>query len=206
MRIIAKIKDKIYRRSYFRKWAEANAHNFTVPYNMFDQELVTVGKASYGALCVISFGNSAHLKIGNYVSIAGDVQFILEAEHYTDHISTFPFKVRIMGNQTEATSKGDIIVDDDVWIGQRALIMSGVHIGQGAIIASGAVVTKDVPPYAIVGGVPARIIRFRFSEKIIKELLKIDYSMLSYEMIREHVDDLYLTLSDPSQLKWLPKK
>ena len=111
-----------------------------------------------------------------------------------------------MGNQTEATSKGDIIVDDDVWIGQRALIMSGVHIGQGAIIASGAVVTKDVPPYAIVGGVPARIIRFRFSEKIIKELLKIDYSMLSYEMIREHVDDLYLTLSDPSQLKWLPKK
>ena len=73
-------------------------------------------------------------------------------------------------------TNGDIVVGDDVWVGQRAIIMSGVNIGQGAVIGAGAIVTKNVPPYAIVGGIPAKVIRYRFSEELIQELLKIDYS------------------------------
>ena len=81
-----------------------------------------------------------------------------------------------------------------------------VSIGQGAVVAAGAVVTKDVPPYAIVGGVPAKVIKYRFEPEMIAELLKIDYRKLSKEDIEKHIDDLYTELKDPSQLDWMPKK
>ena len=83
--------------------------------------------------------------------------------------------------------------------------MSGVHIGQGAVIAAGSVVTKDIPPYAIVGGVPAKIIKYRFSSDMITELLKIDYRKLTEDAIRQHINDLYVELKDINQLNWLPK-
>ena len=114
--------------------------------------------------------------------------------------------------QMEAISKGDIIVDDDVWIGYGATILSGVHIGQGAVVAAGAVVTKDAPPYAIVGGVPARVIKYRFSPEVIEQLLKLDYSKLTDNMIRERIDDLYTSLDGKTPeeveklLEWFPKK
>ena len=107
---------------------------------------------------------------------------------------------------SERFSKGNIEVDDDVWIGYGATIMSGAHIGQGAVVAAGAVVTKDVAPYAIVGGVPVKIIKYRFPEAMIEELLKIDYSKLTEEAIKSHIDELYTELEDVGQLEWLPKK
>ena len=113
--------------------------------------------------------------------------------------------------KAEAISKGDITIDD-VWIGFRATILSGVHIGQGAVVAAGAVVTKDVPPYAIIGGVPAKIIKYRFSPEVIEQLLKLDYSKLTDDMIWERIDDLYNSLDGKSPegveklLAWFPKK
>ena len=110
----------------------------------------------------------------------------------------------------ESFGRGDITVDDDVWIGFYATIMSGVHIGQGAVVAAGAVVTKDVPPYAIVGGVPAKIIKYRFSPEVIEQLLKMDYSKLTDNMIREKNNDIYNSLDGKSPeeveklLAWFP--
>ena len=100
----------------------------------------------------------------------------MSGEHSITGIMTYPL---IDDVKINSRSKGDIIVADDVWIGYGATIMSGVHIGQGAVVAADAVVTKDVPPYAIVGGVPAKVIKYRFEPEMIEELLKVDYSKLT---------------------------
>lgn len=88
----------------------------------------------------------------------------------------------MLKKEWETQAKGNIIVNDDVWIGDSALILSGVEIGQGAVIAAGAVVTEDVPPYAVVGGVPAKVIKYRFRDDVIKELVKIDYAKVDREI------------------------
>ena len=106
----------------------------------------------------------------------------------------------------EGTSKGDIVLEDDVWIGYRATVLSGVRIGQGAVVAAGSVVTQDVPAYAIVGGVPAKVLRYRFPEQVRQALLACDLSQLDNEMIRQHVHQLYAPLTQTEQLAWLPKK
>lgn len=190
-----------------KEWNKLHPESDTIPMNNFNFENVSLGHGSYGELNVVDFGGDCKLIIKNYVSVAQNVSFILNADHYTNHISSYPFKVKILQNQSsESFGKGDIVVDDDVWIGYGATIMSGVHIGQGAVVAAGAVVTKDVPPYAIVGGVPAKVIKYRFEPEMIEELLKIDYSKLTKEDIEKHIDDLYTELKDPSQLDWMPKK
>lgn len=195
---------KLYK--FKRLWRKKNTNNGTVVKTLFNPEYVHIGNYSYGPLNIRQANIGAHLFVGNFCSIGGDVVFMLNSEHNLDYISTYPFKAKIVNKGAEATSKGNIIVDDDVWIGERSIIMSGVTIGQGAVVAAGAVVTKDVPPYAIVGGVPAKVIKFRFGEFIISELLKIDYSKLTREMIEIHMNELYEKLDDPAQLSWVPKK
>lgn len=190
-----------------RKWKKLHPNSDTVPMNDFDFSHVVAGRESYGELNVVDFGGDCKLLIGNFVSIAQHVTFILNAEHHVNHLSTYPFKVKTLKTlKTESFGKGNIEIGDDVWIGYGATIMSGVHIGQGAVIAAGAVVTKDVPPYAIVGGVPAKVIKYRFRQQLIEELLKVDYSALTDKMIADHIDELYTNLEDVEQLDWMPKK
>lgn len=198
------IKEYLKRKILSIKWRKRNKHNETAPNNLFDINMVSVGRYTYGRLEVLTFNTQNHLKIGNFCSIAPKVVFLLSADHYTDHISSFPFKVKVTRElETEGVSKGDIIVDDDVWIGYGATILSGVHIGQGAIVAAGAVVSSDVPPYAIVGGVPAKVLKYRFEREIIDKLVQIDYSKLEKEKIEEHIDELYEQLKDKNQIDWL---
>ena len=205
--LIGYLKNIYARQKRMKEWKRLNPNNSTTCVNEFDPKNVKVGNYTYGELTVLNFGKNEKLTIGSYCSIASEVVFSLNADHFTNHVSTFPFKAKVLEFEAnEAYSKGNITVDDDVWIGQNAIILSGVHIGQGAVIAAGAVVSKDVPPYAIVGGVPAKVIRYRFEPEMIEELLKVDYSKLTKEMIEEHVDELYQKLTDVRQLEWMPKK
>ncbi|WP_198593310.1 CatB-related O-acetyltransferase [Vibrio sp. 10N.222.54.B6] len=132
------------------------------------------------------------LVIGNYVSIASGVKFFLGGEHQTNTITTFPFKVKVLGHDVEAFSKGPIIIEDDVWIGTDVKIMSGVRVGKGAVIAAGSIVTNDVLPYSIVGGVPARFIKSRVPSELIDELATLDIKNIEHLII----DDLDLIYSE----------
>lgn len=152
---------------------------------------------TYGKINISSFGNAEErLKIGNLVSIGGNVLFLLGGNHRYDCLTTFPIKVKILGERSEATTKGPILIEDDVWIGNNSIILSGITIGKGAIIAAGSVVTKNVSPYSIVGGNPARFIKYRFSEEVIKKLLKIDLSKIDREFIGENRELLYERISE----------
>lgn len=204
--MIKRILEKIAFLDFNRNWRKKNKHNSTSPTNKFPISCVTVGKETYGGLYILAFDEKHKLRIGSYCSIAPNVAFLLSADHYSKHISTFPFKVKILGEAVEGVSKGDIIIDDDVWIGYGATILSGVHIGQGAIVAAGSVITNDVPPYSIVAGVPAKVVKYRFSKELVDELLRIDYSNLEKENIKKHICELYVDLTDVNQLKWMPKK
>lgn len=194
------------KRIFKKKWRKLNPNNYTNAEDLFNSSCVDVGDYTYGGLHVLTYNNDNKLKIGRFCSIAPEVMFVLSADHYTQHMSSYPYKVWVMKENQEGISKGDIIVEDDVWIGFRSIILSGVHIGKGSVIAAGSVVTKDVPPYAIVGGVPAKVIKYRFSDEIITELMKIDYSKLTEEMIKNHIDSLYTDLRDVNQLRWMPQK
>ena len=91
----------------------------------------------------------------------------------------------------DPVKKGNIEIGDDVWLGTDALIMGGVKIGNGAIVAAGSIVTKNVPAYAIVGGCPAKVIKYRFPDSMIVELLKIDWGKLDRKICEERLDDFY---------------
>ena len=165
-----------------------------------------MGRATYGELNVLTYNNENVLRIGNYCSIGPNVWFVVSADHRLDCISTYPFRNKFFaGAPLEAISKGDIIVDDDVWIGCNATILSGVHIGQGAVIAAGAVVNKDVEPYEIVGGVPAKNISYRFRESVRMKLAEYDFSKLDIKSICDNIDALYTTYNGEENT-FFPKK
>ncbi len=175
-----------------RAWRNRNEHNNTVLVRNCNIDRISVGNYTYGPLAVHIYGNEGRLKIGNFCSIAANVDFFIQGNHNSNTISTFPFKVMVLNQSVrEGIGKGDIIIDDDVWIGYGAKILDGVNVGQGAIIGVNSVVTKDVPPYAIVAGAPARVIRYRFSPDIIKRALNIDYSKWTESFVREHVNEIY---------------
>jgi len=136
--------------------------------------------------------NGDKLIIGKYCSVASGVRFIMNGgNHRTDWFTNYPFPV--FGNGWEAAmpsswpNKGNTVVGNDVWIGFEATIMPGVTIGDGAIVATKSVVTSDVEPYAIVGGHPARVIRKRFDEATIEELMKIQWWNWDQEKVSRNV-------------------
>lgn len=135
---------------------------------------ISVGRGTYGTPHVITYSGDemTRLFIGNYCSIASSATFLLGGNHPVDRMSTFPIRLRLSLDATAGdgfpSSKGSIEVGNGVWIGHGALILSGVTIGDGSVVAAGAVVTKDVAPYSIVGGNPARLIRRRFGEQAIE--------------------------------------
>lgn len=146
-----------------------------------------IGRASYGDLEVRSWKEGATLKLGAFCSFAAGVKIFLGGEHRTDWVTTFPFpalwKEQAGHIQGHPKTRGDVIIGNDVWIGAEAVIMSGVRIGDGAVVGARAVVTRDVPPYAIVAGNPAVLIRLRFAEQVIERLREIAWWNWSDERI-----------------------
>lgn len=200
--VLSAIKLEIFRKLFRLR----NRHNLVSMVNMCDMSHVRVGRKSYGAISVIDFSPANEkLIIGNYCSIAPGVQFLLGGEHNLDTVSTYPFKVKVFGEEREAGSKGDIVVKDDVWIGQNAIICSGVTIGQGAVVAAGAVVTKDVEPYAIVGRNPATFIKWRLEEKLRKKLEKIDVAALFDTFTKDDIPFVYGRLDEENLKKIMEK-
>lgn len=200
------IKYRLKAKKFHKKFRMKNRHNFVRLVNICNMNHVQIGRKSYGVISVIDFSPADEkLIIGNYCSIASGTTFLLGGEHNLDTISTYPFKVRCFGEEREAGSKGDIVVKDDVWIGQNAIICSGVTIGQGAVVAAGAVVTKDVEPYAIVGGNPAKFIKWRLEENLRKKLEKIDVAALFGTFTKDDMPFVYSSLDGDKLEKILEK-
>ncbi len=200
-KIIQRFVNKYKWRKFHALFRTQNNHNSIIPKRMFPLNMVSAGSYSYGELDLIAYDHANtkdKLKIGNFVSISSDVKFFLHEHHQLATFTTFPLKSIFfeMSCPKDMNSKGSIIIEDEVWIGNQALIHSGVKIGKGAVVASGAVVTTDVPPYAIVGGVPAKVIKYRFSNDIIIRLMNMSLNDLSPGEIKSNIDIFYSDIGE----------
>lgn len=142
---------------------------------------MSIGKHTYGWPIFWNDKNNSNIIIGNFCSIGDNVKIYLGGNHRTDWVTTYPFghiNKDIFNNfngDGHPKSNGDVIIGNDVWIGANAIIMSGVNIGDGAVIANNSHVIKNVEPYSIVGGNPAKLIKYRFTPEQIEKLLEIKW-------------------------------
>lgn len=143
--------------------------------------LMSFGKYTYGNLNICFNNINSKLVVGNFCSIASNVRIYLGGNHRKDWVTTYPFGHinsdvfnNFNGNGHPST-KGDVIIGNDVWIGDNVTIMSGVNIGDGSIIANNSHIVKNVEPYSLVGGNPAKFINYRFTCEQIEQLLEIKW-------------------------------
>lgn len=162
---------------------------------------INLGQHSYkGNNVVVKYWNHIEnpgdIMIGKYCSIANDVTFYIDGNHRMDYASTYPFREVLGWNEAPKSGwgKGVPLVENDVWIADGAIIQSGVIIHNGAVVSGYTNVTKDVPPYAVVGGNPAKIIRYRFDPETIDKLLSIQWWDMEDQFIKStlapHMQDV----------------
>jgi len=140
------------------------------------------GKYSYGHPIIHNWNDpNIKLNVGNFTSIAANVHVYLSGNHRHDWVTTYPFghiNHNVFDNFNgvgHPSSKGDVVIGNDVWIGNNATIMSGITIGDGAVVACNSHVVKNVEPYSMIGGNPARFIKYRFTQEQIEKLLEIKW-------------------------------
>jgi len=144
---------------------------------------MSVGKYTYGTenLQLYFFGSNSKLIIGNFCSLVANINIYLGGNHRGDWVTTYPFGQRntdtfnYFDGLGSSTTKGDVVIGNDVWVASNVTIMSGVTIGDGAIIANNSHVVRNVEPYSIVGGNPAKLIKYRFTKEQIEKLLEIKW-------------------------------
>jgi acetyltransferase-like isoleucine patch superfamily enzyme len=161
--------------------------------NLIIEGTAEVGDYTYGNPRILKWGENVKLKIGKFCSIADEVVIFLGGNHRIDWMTTYPFPAfkdawpEGKDIQGHPCTKGDVIIDNDVWIGFGATILSGVKIGDGAVISAKSLVTKNVKPYTVVGGNPAETLFYRFNKKTIDILLKLKWWDLPYEIISTNI-------------------
>jgi hypothetical protein len=152
-------------------------------------------------------GTKPKIRLGKYCSVARGCTFVL-CNHLTDRVTTMPLVSRSLfphgqGNNS-CYARGDIIIGNDVWIGINSIIMDGVTLGNGIVVAAGSVVTKSFPPYAIIGGNPAKLIKYRFKKEIIEALESLQFWDLPIEDIKRfdvHTDNIEKFIEDVREFK-----
>ena len=144
-----------------------------------DDSRVSVGRFTYGCPRLMLWGESERISIGAFCSISDQVTIFGGGEHRLDWVTTYPLRVAFNDEQANLdghpSTKGQTIIGNDVWIGFNATIMSGVQIGNGSVVGACSVVSKDVPPYAVVAGNPAKVVKYRFSREEISALQSIKW-------------------------------
>lgn len=165
---------------------------FIGDYTYFDDRLGSPEKFEEENVLYNYHFSKVKLVIGKFCAIAAKTKFIMTGDHKLDAISTYPFPIFGKGWETafdilNLPVKGDILVGNDVWFGYGCLIKNSVTIGDGAIIASGAVVIKDVPPYSIVAGNPAKVVKMRFDDPTIERLLTVAWWNWDIAKITKHL-------------------
>ncbi len=154
-----------------------------------DNPSVTVGDFTYGIPVIANYCNDFEIRIGNFCCISDNVQLLVGGQHHYEYVTQYAFvpHVQAIFDNVKYSDKSPkpIVIGNDVWIGRNAVIFQGVNIGDGAVVGTNAVVTKDVPPYAIVGGNPARIIKYRFNQGQIDALQEIAWWNWPVEKIKE---------------------
>jgi acetyltransferase-like isoleucine patch superfamily enzyme len=157
--------------------------------------LLVLGHRSYGNFDITHYrGDTSVVRIGRFCSIGDDVTFLPGGNHRPDWVTTFPVRIRfdLPGARTDGhpSSRGDIVVGHDVWIGRGAKILSGVSVGDGAVVGAYSVVSRDVAPYTVVAGNPAREIRRRFPVDVAGALTRIAWWNWPDEVVADRVSEL----------------
>ena len=160
---------------------------------LYSTPTVQIGAHTYHAsdLELKTWLPGERIVIGKYCSIAEQVVICTGGMRHTDKAALYPFDVSRAYQSTKTTTIGH-----DVWIGYRAMILAGTAVGNGAIIASGAVVFSDVPPFAVVAGNPARVLRYRFSQPIVERLLRIAWWHWPDSEVQAHIDWFYKPITE----------
>jgi len=177
------------RREFARRFPGA----LISPYSLIPKGDISIGRGTYGCPHIQAFHPSDKVSIGRYCSIGPEVLILAGGGHRTDLPSTYPFRKKFHpgAENRDVVSKGAVVIGHDVWIGARALILSGVTIGHGAVIAGGSVVVKDIPPYVVAGGNPAKVLRQRLPEAQIEAMMKIRWWDWDEERIRGEMASFY---------------
>lgn len=170
-------------------------HSYWTYHRLIRSGVLTVGRHTYGLPEVEVYkGSESRVIIHSFCSISPRVLFIVGGIHRKEWVSLFPFRAlwKMPGAYSDGmpTTKGDIVVGCDVWLGTEAMILSGVTVGHGSVVCARSVVTRNVPPFAIVAGVPARVIGYRFDEPTRARLLQVAWWDWSDNKIRMAVSSL----------------
>ena len=169
-----------------------------------------IGKYTYGGhnnININYWGEGTWLDIGSFCSIASNLTVLLGGNHRTDWATTYPFghiNTNIFNNFNgvgHPQTKGDVIIENDVWIGSNVTILSGITIGNGSCIANNSVITKDVEPYSIVGGNPAKLIKHRFDQETINSLLELKW----WDLDDFHINEMSPYLCSEDFKEYLPQ-